>query len=378
MTKVLHVISSMSAGGIESFVVSLYKNIDRENFHFDFAVFNPNNPIHENTLKEMGANVYYIADAGCNTTKLSKIMWRFKAIKNFYKLIRKNKYDAVHCHNYGNFSIYVLLARLCGIKKTIVHSHTAGGVKETKLTYLIRRIKNIFGFEWLVTDKIGCSNLANDWLYGKDSVANGKAKTMYNGVDMNKFSRLSYPEKSVTLDKYGLDNKLQFVSVGRISTPKNQIFMIEIFDELRKLRNDVHLNMVGMLGYGELEEKIKETVEKKGLNEYVSFFPFDTNVPELLSACDFFLLPSLWEGLPVVAIEAQSMELPIYISDKVTKEVDMGLAKYLPIDNGAQVWAEEIHKDIENGTYPKELDPERVKIFDMKNVAREFEKMYKD
>ena len=137
----------------------------------------------------------------------------------------------------------------------------------------------------------------------------------------------------------------------------------------------MHLNIVG---FGELEDKLKTMVKEKGLEDFVTFYPFDTNVPELLSVCDFFLLPSLWEGLPIVAIESQSMEVPMYIADKVTDEVNMGIAKYLSVDKGPELWAEEIAKDIENGTYPKELDPERVKIFDMKNVAREFERMYEN
>ena len=372
MTKVLHVISSMSAGGIESFVVALYKNIDRENFHFDFAVFNPNDPIHEEELKNLGANIYYVADAGCNTTKLSKIMWRLKAIHNYNKLLKKNKYDVVHCHNYQSFSLYVLLARLHGIRKTIVHSHTGGGVNETKWTYIIRRIKKTLGFEWLITDKIGCSNIATDWLYGHGSVQKGKAKTIYSGIDTEKFSRKNYPDKEKIVRKYGIDNRIQFAHVGRFSVPKNQFFMLETFTKIKAQIPNVHLNLVG---FGELEGKLKKFVTDNNLDDSVTFYPSNTNIPELLSINDFFLLPSLWEGFPIVAVESQCIELPIYISNKVTKEVDMGIAKYLPIDD-AQFWADEIINDINNNTYPKNLDPEKVKLFDMKNVAHNFEKLY--
>ena len=149
-------------------------------------------------------------------------MWRLKAIQNYNKLLKKNKYDVVHCHNYQSFSLYVLLARLHGVKKTVVHSHNAGGVNETKWTYIKRRIKKTLGFEWLITDKIGCSNWASDWLYGEGSVKRGKAKTFYNGVDMDKFSRSSYPDASVTKAKYGLDDRIQFINVGRFSVQKNQ------------------------------------------------------------------------------------------------------------------------------------------------------------
>lgn len=366
--RILHVISSVSAGGIESLVVALFENINREQFSFDLAVFNPNQPIHQLHLEELGAKIHFISNAGCGSSVASKVLWRIKAIWNYAILIRRNQYDAVHCHNFNNFGLYILLAAMRRIPVRIVHSHNAGSLREKSINKFMRRVKNIANFDWLITQKIGCSQMAAEWLYGSGT----DAKVIYNGIDVEKYSSRNM-DRAFLRASYKLADGIQFVNVGRFSTQKNQHFLIDIFYEMTKLEDDLYLNLVG---FGPLETSLRERVVELGLDLQVTFLGFDTHIPGLLSVMDFFLLPSLWEGLPVTAIEAQCAGVPIFIGDTVTKEVNMGLAIYLPLSRGAKYWAEYILKTIRAKSYPQHIDSERMELFDIKNVAREFEKLY--
>lgn len=370
--RILHIIPSASSGGIESFVVSLLENIDKDKFKLDFAAFNPNNPIHKEYMEMLCANVYFIGDAGSKTTVISKIIWRFIAVINFYKLIKRNKYDVIHCHNYSNFGIYVLLAALKGIPVRIVHSHNAGGISEYWFSETMRKFKNFVSFECLITHKIGCSDTATKWFYGTNSLHRGKAVTIYNGIDMNKFSA-NDDRKQIIRRNYFLEDGIHFIHVGRFTILKNQLFLLGLFNEMLQSRNDLYLNIVG---FGPLEKTLKERVKILGIEEKVKFYKFDTNIPELLKAMDFFLLPSYSEAFPISAIEAQVSKVPIFISDKVTKEVDMGLAVYLPIDNGEKYWADYVLDAIKNRTYPKTNDPDKTKLFDIKTIVNQFEDIY--
>jgi len=370
--KVLHIIPSVSAGGIESLVVSLYENINRNKFHFDIAALNPNDPIHKDRLEELGANVYFIADAGSKNTIISKIMWRINALKNYIKLIWKCDYDAVHCHNFNSYGPYIMLAAVKRIPIRIVHSHNAGGLQENNLTHILRRLKNIVSLDFLITEKIGCSDFATKWLFGDNSLNKKRAKTIYNGVNMDRFNSDNY-NKDELKKKYTFKEGKHCINIGRFSVQKNQFFLIDIFNEISKLEDNLFLHIVG---FGPYENQLKKKVRELHLDNKVYFYKRDANVPELLSIVDLFLLPSLWEGFPVAALEAQAANVPIFISDTVTKEVDIGLAVYLPIDKGAKLWADEIIKRIDNNAHSMQLDQQKKRLFDIRNVYKQFELLY--
>jgi glycosyltransferase EpsF len=371
--RILHVISSLSAGGIESLVVSLYENIDRDKFQFDLAVFNPNNQIHRTKLEELEANIHFIANAGSKTSILSKIIWRIAALYNFGKLISKNHYDVLHCHNYSNYGPYVLLAALKGIPIRIVHSHTGGGLKDSYIHKFQRKVIKLINFNRFVTTKIGCSNTASKWLFGTNTSGNAVMKIIYNGIDMDKFASASLKEKQHIRHLYEMEDGVHFVHVARFTEAKNELFLVELFYEMTKSKNNLYLNFIG---YGPFEEKIKILVNTFKINNRVRFFGLDSDIPQLMVAMDYFLLPSLWEGFPITALEAQAAGIPIFISDTVTKEVDMGLATFLPINKGPKYWADYILKVVESKAIPVHIDMEKKMKYDIKNIAKQFEEIY--
>lgn len=370
INRVLHILPSLSAGGIESAIISAYQNIDRKTFQFDFAVLNPNNPIHELTVQKLGGEIFYIAEAGCNSSLLSKALWRVKAIINFTKLLKKNPYDTVHCHDYSRWFFYVLISKIFHVKKIIVHSHNSN-TDNNSIFSLNNYICNTLSNK-MINNKVGCSIKAYQWLFGNDKRACDCI--IYNGVDLKKFNNLKFNKLEME-EKYNINqDNFNIITIGRFSIQKNQLFLIDIFAKLCK-HNIQKTNHLHIVGFGNLENEIKEAVKNHNIQDKVIFYPYDTNVPELLSCMNCFVLPSKYEGFPVVLVEAQAMNLPCIVSDKVTTESNAGLCKYIPIENGVDVWVDTLETII-NGKLNMTLSLEKINAFDIHFIANQFKELY--
>lgn len=374
MKKILYIVPTLSAGGIESFVCDLSENLNKTKYEIHVATFNPNNAIHKDRLEKNCVKIHFISDAGSSDTILNKILWRFKAIVNYNRLLSKYKFDVVHCHNFLSYHWYILIAKLKKIPIRIIHCHTAGSEKEDKLKYTIRRIKNSILFEKLATHRIGCSNVSAKWMFGNKSIENRYAMTIYNGVNGQRFCEEPYVNlKDKIKNKYKIDNrKINFIHIGRFCIPKNQIFLIKIFNKLIKYDKSIHLHIVGE---GPLEKDIKNQISDLNMNDNVTFYSSKTDIAEIMSVMDFFILPSKWEGFPVTAIEAQFMNLETFLSDKITDEVNMGLCNYISIEDNEIIWAEKIINIIKNRT-KKYVDADSRKYFDIRNISKQFEDIY--
>ena len=157
---ILHIMSSLSVGGIESFVVNLLKSLHCFDVEIHVAVFSNFNPIHFDELKNYGVFIHFLSNGKDKNSIFNKFKYRIDSIINYTKLISKNKFDVIHCHNFYNYEIYVLLAKIFGIKKRIVHCHTAGNeIKNEFIRDLLASLKRVI-FERFITDKIACSNKA--------------------------------------------------------------------------------------------------------------------------------------------------------------------------------------------------------------------------
>lgn len=370
--NVLHLVPSLSAGGVESLVVALWENIDRQKFKFEIAVLNANDPMHQKGLEKLGAQIHFIANAGSRSSLLSKITWRLRAIRNFYKLLTTNPVDVLHCHYYNMYGPFVIVAALKGVPVRIVHAH-AVALRDTFFSRLSQKVYNFLNFNFLVTEEIGCSNAAVKWFFGSSHYQSRRSKTLYNGIDMARFTKPDEAAKQRLRKYWQLQQGTHFIHVGRFTTDKNDLFLIRLFYEMTRKKQDLYLNIIG---YGPFEQQMKELISSLNIKKRVRFYSSDSNVPEILSAMDYFLLPSLREGMSIVAIESQCSGVPIFISDKVTREVDLGLAVYLPIDKGPGVWAEEILDRMNNGRIPRKLNPEKMKQFDIKYTVSQVERLY--
>lgn len=326
--RVLHVFNWFNQGGIENFVMNVYRNIDRTKIQFDFAFPTNKKGYFDDEVRSMGGRIYFFDSD-------SKSLWNY--YKNLSRIIKDNgPYAAIHSHIYY-FSGYILLiARLCGIPIRISHSHeTLKGRKQTIVRRLyqniMRSLIKINATSWLC-----CSEDAGRVVFGD----NIPYQVLYNGIDTKRF--LFNDEMREQIRRKIIPNGgLLLLNIGRFAEQKNHRFIISIFSELLKKRPDAHLLLIGT---GELKQEIEQLIESKGLKDGVTILSNIKNTQDYYSASDVFILPSLYEGMGIVVVEAQASGLPVFISDKVTQEVKAtDIIEYLPIENGSeQMWVRKI------------------------------------
>ena len=221
----------------------------------------------------------------------------------------------------------------------ICHSHSTASKGETKkniLKYLLRPLSKLYA-----THYFSCSEYAGKWLFGKRAYKKKKITIINNAIDIEKYQFNPEIRERIRRELL-LGNSFTVGHIGRFVFQKNHEFLIDIFNELHKIHLDSKLLLIGG---GPLEEDIKKKVETLHLTEYVQFLGIKENAFEYYQAMDAFVLPSHYEGLPVVAVEAQAAALPILCSDGVTQETKKAQAfEFLPLEKGSELWAKSILK----------------------------------
>lgn len=300
--KILHVQITDNYGGIESLLTNIYSDIDRKKFQFDF-ITTAKKP-YQDKLKSLGANIYLMPSIK-NTVLY---------IKTFDHVL-DNNYDIVHFHKNSDANIIpILLAKHhSSHPKIIIHSHnTFPSVNNAALTFLHKSNR------WLVNlmadKKVACANVAAKWMFGTLN----NVQIINNGIDINKFT-YSGQNRDLIREKLGISpSDLVLGNVGRFSEQKNQSFLIDIFGEVKKAVPNSRLILVGD---GLLLDKVKQKAKKLGLTSKINFVGKQSDIPAYLSAMDAFVMPSLYEGLPISAVEAQSEGLDVFLANTISKEV---------------------------------------------------------
>ena len=329
--RVLEVFDSLEiSGGVQMVIMNVLRNIDREKVQIDFAVYDlPEQDSYKQEAEALGVNIYKIDNVSSHG-----VFSFYKQMRSFFK---EHTYDIVHAHNLFHNGIILLAAKKAGVKKRISHSHQSFDDRNYKfprnfLTVFFKILNNIEA-----TDRVSCSDLAANFLFGK-----GKDYIFIpNSVDAEKFR--SKRTKKEIREEFGIKNdSVRILShVGRFAAQKNQPFLLKIMKELRG-ENCILL----IAGQGELREEFLESVKQAGLEDMIHYLGLIRNVPELLMVSDCLLVPSIYEGLPIVGVEAQAAGCRAMISKHLTKQVDLGLGlvDYLGIDDPAP-WIDRI-KDI--------------------------------
>ena len=286
-------------------------------------------------LESLGSNMYNPKPR--NNRLLSNIMLPY----DFYKFLKEKKYSIIHIHSDSAWKLmcYILPARLAGVEKIIVHSHASyvnGDFRVVKkiLHYIAKSFLPL-----LATDYCTCSREAAKWMYSKSIL--DKVKMVNNGVDVDKF-RFDLETRRKIRKVYGLEkDDIVLGTIGDFSFVKNAEFTIKVFEEI--CRNSCAYKLI-FIGEGEGENKIKEYVKEKNLLDKVFFLGKISNVSEILNLLDVFLLPSRNEGLPVCGVEAQTNGLPVFYSDRLTRDINYtDKSQYISIDSGAEkLWANQI------------------------------------
>lgn len=315
--RVLHCVAGLGRGGYETFIMNVYRHIDRTKVQFDFLYSFDGVFVEE--IKRLGGRVYQIPFI----TQKGPFVYR-KAVRDF--LNEHNEYKIVHSHMDKFSGLIMECAKEKGIPVRISHSHSIRN--EGGIAFQI--VKDYYGKKILpnCTDKMGCSLDAYRWLFGTEEVP----QVVCNGIDTEKFTNADTRRQG----------QFTVVHVGRFVPAKNHDFLIDIFRELYHLETASRLVLAGT---GDLQDKIRKKVRSLGLEGAVSFLGDCSNVAELLTGADVLCMPSLFEGLPVSLVETQSAGVPCVASDRIPKEVDItGTVTFLTLEDSPRKWAEELLK----------------------------------
>lgn len=364
MIKVLHIVSSLGGGGVESMLYNYYSNMDNEKIHFDFIVHGNNKGIIEKKVEDMGSIVYHV------TPKKTSFKDNMLDIEN---VIKNGNYDVVHCHqNFSNFSS-LYLAWKHKVPVRISHAHGCKEVKnivEKMKQFLLRSLNKLFANYFF-----SCGLDAGKWLHGKGWSPSKKNILMNNAIDVDKFS-YSEEVRQRYRKKLNVKDKKVLLHVGRFSDEKNHLFMVDIMEQLSKENSEYILLLVGN---GATEKLVKRYVEEKEISNSIIFMGVRNDVAELMNAADVFLLPSKNEGFPVTLVEAQSTGIFSLVSEKVTKEIALtDLIEYLPINN-IEPWIKRIVDNNIQVRQSRKVDIENAGYsitFQAKNYSRWLENLY--
>lgn len=329
MKRLLCLVSNMNAGGAETFLMKIYRNIDRNMYQMDFCVNVIDKCFYEDEIKNMGGILYRIPSRTSNYKEHNK---QLKSI------IEENNYNYILVVSSSSTSFLDLkVAKKAGAKVRAIRSSNSQGAKG------VRKIIHFTGkllFSKYATIMLAPSDLAAEYLFGKKAIKNGQVEFLHNAVDLDYF-KFDYSSRGRIRDNYEIDdNTLLIGHIGRFYKQKNHMFLIDVFYEIQKQKPDSVLFLVGS---GDLECVIKEKVKTLNIEDKVLFLGTRSDIPALLSAMDVFVFPSFYEGMPNTVIEAQATGLPCIISDTITKEANItDKTKFLSLDSSATYWARKV------------------------------------
>ena len=367
MIRVLHIFGIMNMGGAETMMMNVYRHIDRTKIQFDFLCMNEEKGDYEDEIKELGGRIYKIPAP-------SKVGYveHIKGIINICKMY--GPYQAIHIPTMFHSGIVCLAAFIAKIPIRIVHAHTTSEeektIKRKIYNFVCRRLINIFS-----TVKIACGEAARDFLFGKTNRVKKQVIILKNGINIGNFSHIDEKKKIEIRNQLEIE-KNQFIigHVGRFVKVKNHEFFIKLAKSLDKENYKILL-----VGDGELKGDIENKIKEKHLENKFILTCKRKDINVIMSIMDIFVMPSLYEGFPMVLIEALASGKNCVVSDNISKEVDIdeGSIDFANLNDDIQIWIDKIIKQTR-----KKVDMKsRIKIledngFSIENTTDILTKIY--
>lgn len=354
--RVLQIVTYMPKCGLETMIMNYYRHINRSKIQFDFLEHRQESTGYDWEIESLGGRIFRLP-------KINPFSLEYRRkLDLFFK--EHKEYKIVHCHMNFMSGLPLLYAEKNRIPVRIAHIHSTNMICDIKYPIRLYYRKKMIDS---ATDFFACGEAAGKWAYGtKDFII------MKNAVDRKKF-QFSEENRMLIRKKLKLSDQLVIGHVGRFAYPKNHLFIIDIFKYIVKMDNQSVLLLVGD---GELKEKIYDKVKREGLEKNVIFYGSANNVGQIMAAMDVFLLPSLYEGLPVTLVEAQYAGLQCFISDKVPRESILAdRVCQLNLDMPAEKWAEII---MNKANYPRDEKEEVINGigYDIEENVRWLEEEY--
>ncbi len=322
--RILQVVTTMNLGGLENFLMNIYRNINREKIQFDFLMHRHEKSVFDDEIEALGGKIFKL---GPITPK------RYFKYQNELKAFLKNhpEYQIIHSHINENNAMVLSAAQDLRLKIRIAHSHASATTSKYKFLreLLIKRLSQF------TTHRIACSEAAGKWLFKDNSFI-----IMNNSIDTRKYTfdidARSHFRKSLQIK----DSETVIGNVSRFSNVKNHTFLLEVFDCYCTLNPNAKLILVGD---GELRSVLEQKIKELKINDKVIFTGAIKNAEAYLNTMDVYLFPSLFEGMPLALIEAQTNGLPILMSDSISKDVELtDLVTRKSLQHSARDWAEKI------------------------------------
>lgn len=360
MIRILQCVNDMHRAGLETMLMNYYRNIDRSEIQFDFLTHRPYRSDYDDEIESLGGKVYYAP-----RLYPQNYIAYFKWMKKFFS--EHPEYKIVHSHIDTMSFLPLLAAKRAKVPYRIAHSHNTAIDKDFK--YILKQIFRV-GINYVANRRLACGEEAGKFLFGR----NQSFDIICNAVDASKFkySKEIRDEKRKAL---GIANEYVIGHIGRFSYQKNHNFLIEIFNALLKIEPNARLLLVGV---GEKESEIKKKVKDLFIEDKVDFLENRADVSELYQAMDVFVLPSFFEGIPVVGVEAQFSDLPCIFSNKTPVEVAFNKkCSFIGLDDSIDTWISEILKhrnDIREAEKPNIVNTE----YDIKHAYRRLTEYYRN
>lgn len=365
MKRLLCLMSNMNAGGAETFLMKIYRTIDRTEYQLDFCINVKEKCFHEDEIYSLGGRIFRIPSKSENIREFKR---------QLTDLIKREKYEYVLRITSNTMGFYDLkIAKKAGARRCCARSSNSsdGGGLKAKLAHLLGRV--IYGK--YVDVAIAPSDLAALYTFGKEAYNGGRVHILHNAVDLDIF-RFDEEARDKIRREFGIDSKTKVLGhVGRFMEQKNHMFLAEIFKYIKENDSDTVLLLVGE---GSLKEQFEKRAVELGIRDRIIFTGVRSDIPALLSAMDVFVFPSLYEGMPNTVIEAQATGLPCVIADTITREADVtGLVDYLPLSAPVKEWGQIAL----NKAGRERLDTKAAFVknkYDIKSAAEAFVKMVFD
>ena len=360
--RVAQIMGKWLGGGVESVVMNYYRNIDRNKVQFDFICDEDSKYIPKEEIEKLGGKIILIPP----------YQKPFKYHKELKRVLKEGKYKIVHSHisTMSFFSLWA--AKSAKVPIRIAHAHSTTNKQEKKkniMKQVLRPFSKVFANRYFC-----CSELAGRWLFGNEAYDKGKVYLVNNAIDVDKFKYNEKVRKAKRKELNIKDKDLVIGHIGRFVKQKNHEFLIDIFNEIHKQNKNAILLLAGD---GPLKEAIQNKVKKLNLGENVKFLGQRNDANELYQAMDVFVLPSLYEGLPVVGVEAQASGLPCFFSTDMTKETKvLDSTKFISLTHTSKYWADKILNEIKSFKRQDTIKEITDNNFNIKKETEKLENYY--
>ena len=349
-------------GGAETFLMKLYRNLDRSRFQMDFCINRESKQFYEDEINALGGKIHRIP---CKSDSVTGFR------RGLFNTIKSSRYEYVLrvASNAMGF-LDLKIAHDAGARVCAARTSSAGGdlSLKAKCAHIIGQM--LYGR--YVNVKIAPSDLAAIHTFGKRAYETNEVVMLRNALNLDEFKFKGESRCAVRL-KYGIPEMAKVVGhVGQLRIEKNHKFLLRVFAELSKGSGDTYLLLVGA---GDQAEALKKQVSSLGITERVVFAGAQQDVPAYLSAMDVFVMPSFYEGMPNAVIEAQATGLPCVVADTITREANItGLVEYVSLRQSVEHWA-----DIVSRLFAAKRRDTRADFvangYEIKAVTREFERI---